>query len=617
MAAVSRYEQLTDNCLLEFQRDDTYVNDGSTGTVSEKIIKWKTFQNEHEILVVPYVDDLESTFKKSLPGFHVNTLLTKKDDTVYEERYFSFGSFNTLTNDDTINRIPKNKYIQNTFTSKCKLVNNRFHFRSGYTVPKEGLFIKYYVGKIVFFNAFITQENFKRLVRFNERPLVVGTKVYDRYIDIRTLDLGSLYSTNDELSAFLAIGNNPIFNIEVSDAEEYYTTETQMYEFELRNYKSRHSIPYNSIFDKFNVVIFENKSDNYIEYYPVWGDFENIKKSISGKAVLEERLPDVLSTDIIARLSNGEISAFYGPDYHEKDPDFDDQYQGMLRWCTVHELILTEVIEPIDSNTLTLNTDKIFNTRKTEFIETYDNKTTGYNFKYKFRPIIENPGPGQIITRLLITYNCKLWNKQDNTQIVRSTSLVINNPVERYGSKSFKLEPLSLNKFIIFNKKEDKDGQIVVKDNREPVIKYEKIFVDSQNIQCNINGIENEQGILTSKNIFAAGPNLNLYQTSHFYKFRFVNNYSNKTGEYGLKALDLSGPYKYVLRVYDNINSPLDINVDYSTENVNPVLGELQFCITEDIINRIKKSDKPQWSILCITDSGIESTLATGAILYR
>lgn len=617
--ATSRFEQLNDNCLYEFIQDD--INSETKGQINAYIIQRKVKDSnvidinnlEEKLLLFESTNTATTAIfgdPNSLPGLHNSSIFYYPDSEINIDRYLTLDNSEVPTNKETVEAVTKRFNLDFTEVKlNCNTVLNRLHFRSGYRVPEDGVSIKASIetstDKFVFFNLLLTRNVSSGLFKFHKRPLIIGTQVFDRYIDIRTPNLLSLNLNDDDnskpvLGHLLALKKNPIFTIEVGYPDEYTIKKEvdsgKTFIYNLRPNQVAHKIPYQSEFDKFNVVIYKDPRNDAIVYYPTWG-----------YAKTSDGIPDVLSTDIIGKLNDGEINPYYSPEYHEKSQDSNPH---LLKWCTIHELIVTEYYAKPDGTTESM-------VRKTEFVQTYDNVSQPTTLQYKILPVIDKSLNGNDVNSLGIQYNCRLWNKQDNTQIVRSSSIVINDPLKYYGPNRKKIKANTIDNFIIFNKKEDKINNLVQSGKPEKVIVYEKIFVDSQNIECSIDLSSTTNNSIESRNIFAEGPDLRLYPTSHYYKFRFVNSYEGVSNTTGLKAIDLSGPYQYVLRLYDNFNKPLDIKVDYSSDNANPILGELQFYIPEDIVNIVKVSERHIWSVLSVTGSGIESTLATGEVIFR
>lgn len=268
---------------------------------------------------------------------------------------------------------------------------------------------------------------------------------------------------------------------------------------------------------------------------------------------------------------------------------------GARRWITEHELYTTEVYRQEDGRI------REYTTRQTH-TEYYDFQITdeqGYDpeqLKYSIRPIVGQKNNGVLLT-LDVVYICKLFNRQTKAQIIRSSSMSIPNPDLKYGIETQRLNVSNMNRYIIFNKYEKSNDKPITIPGKTRVV-YEKIFYTDTDILISSNEGERSKT-----------PALRMYDTEHFYKFS-VYQYNKKKE---LTRMDISGPFEYVLILRTDRNADIEIKPTNS-QNMNTVLGELEFRITDNVAYQILGTDNPRYIIKIKTASGASSVICEGKI---
>ena len=151
--------------------------------------------------------------------------------------------------------------------------------------------------------------------------------------------------------------------------------------------------------------------------------------------------------------------------------------------------------------------------------------------------------------------------------------------MDRYRHLSSRPLNLHIDKLnlVYENGKGEGVAQLENSHNKETKTVLEKVFYDTKDIKVNVHG----EGIYTTQ----GSTLLKLHKSPSLYVFRL---YDEKRKE----RLDLTTLNGLVyLRVFDEKGQPIDIEPTYS-KNMNPVLGELEFYINEQLTALLKLSSR-------------------------
>ena len=208
---------------------------------------------------------------------------------------------------------------------------------------------------------------------------------------------------------------------------------------------------------------------------------------------------------------------------------------------------------------------------------------------FKYMPIIDNYDyvssnfdGGYIV----FEYTAKLINNYDGTQIVRKGALTTYN-IKRYIDNIRKYDK-NISTYKVYNKVVNNEINL---ENRQGVIKnkYIKIFYNASNI--NIDDINSN----------------NFTQNIKKFGDRILFNISSNTKN-GNELLSLSDMGSYVL-VYEDVNgNNVEIPTTYS-DNMNLSLGQLEFNISGNHADAMKKSKSQILAVKCKNLDGSSSTI--------
>lgn len=382
----------------------------------------------------------------------------------------------------------------------------------------------------------------------------------------------------------------PDLHVQFSYVDDYFTRDyvsvNNVLEYPTPTIWTDVYFQFDSPSDFFNTYLAEDKDHTCIVYYPVWQD-----------TIEPNPLP--LSLEVMNAIESNQIPLTQNvgnTDVNYGWEEFQQLYgAGARRWITEHELYTTEVYRQEDGRI------REYTTRQTH-TEYYDFQITdeqGYDpeqLKYSIRPIVGQKNNGVLLT-LDVVYICKLFNRQTKAQIIRSSSMSIPNPDLKYGIETQRLNVSNMNRYIIFNKYEKSNDKPITIPGKTRVV-YEKIFYTDTDILISSNEGERSKT-----------PVLRMYDTEHFYKFS-VYQYNKKKE---LTRMDISGPFEYVLILRTDRNADIEIKPTNS-QNMNTVLGELEFRITDNVAYQILGTDNPRYIIKIKTASGASSVICEGKI---
>ena len=603
MAKISKFLQLTEYICLEYITD-VNNNDNKNIETRNGYIVTDLIGNKQYVEVTDSNNNLLNT---NYNLFHYNGI----------EGWF-------VPNKETLAKLKSQRIISdyiklNDYGEGTPFDTIRLHFVTSFIPEEAGLLLNVNAfsdkTEIRFVSLVLNKLAFYDNVKFNSNPMYMNSRTYDRYIEFEIPSLynigliraGSSFDENSESkSIYTEIKAKLLSDIKFEflsliDGDTYHqqfdSNNTPLNLVDVKPVKLlTTTIPMLSNADNFNIIMREHKDKGYIEYYATWGDpYTQI-----------EAKP--LGLETMNKLETGEIPLNFGPKGNKNSGlhDFIETYGSDARkWVVIHELTATEHYGKFG------DTDDIGNlyqfTQKNFFTETYETDPallSPDSFKYKYRPIVGEKMDSEDLKALTLIYTCRLMNRMDGTQIIRTASLGIPNPKPYYGANTHRIDVSGLAKFKVFNKK-----VVNTIDHKEETIgdkpTYVREFYDTNEIQVMVN---DDGDIFKSTT-----TNLNFNRYDHNYKLRFETK-DIKTGN--VKPLDLSGPFKYFMVSRDINNNEIQISPTYSA-NMNLVLGELEFKISEEIASRLFKVPANQrvYGIICINADGSKSAFAEGYII--
>lgn len=439
----------------------------------------------------------------------------------------------------------------------------RLHVSTGYMFDNAyGFFLKVYTKSSdedqqnVQLLSYAYNKTFSKFT-YNMNPIFFSNRMFDKYIEIKipsvkylslntNSPLGSMLKVNNGLNNINIVfndlydGNYTVYDLDSVNSGLYRNDQKVMVdcgEFTVDK-RSATSIPVTATTDNFNIYISENTSGDYIEYYTTW-----------------KGTP--LNSEIVSKF-NTTI-----PLYNVSRTAFNNRYEAANMesnemWCVMHTL---NVYLNCGTNQYLLD-----NISNTQYFNANSNGT-----KFYYRPIPNRINELGIsvtdIDSILIIYNAKLINLVDGTgtQILRTGSIAVK-PDRYLINANNNLNASDIFNYTIYNKIVKTNQQI--QNNAEvSKVKYTKVFYNNSNINLSGN---------TGSYTLALG------NSPKNYKFTFTQDGINNTTDY----LNFSNSY-YKLYSRDVDGNDIYIDATYS-DNMNPVLGELEFYIPISVIKKLK-----------------------------
>jgi len=526
---------------------------------------------------------LEYEFNKS----EEHTELTSKNiksyiaNTIFNDKqYFNMYSQGYLNNDLHLNSLPvlenKSQWFINPddtteywdFFQSYSLINQssypfdtiKIHVESGYNFDDISGFLLQVKAEDVSSNL-VTLSNFTWInqvqgtdvLKFSNNNLFLAGKYYDKYIELKVPSVqklgGSSLAPIEQALMIKPLSDIFLeFNIIPEIDDTKYIIQNRI---ELQ-------LPVSSNADNFNAFISESTEGDYIEFYATWKD------SIIG--------------NYIGDIESGRIKLFTSSDPNDNYDNFVDLYGNTNKWIVMHEIYLYEHIP--GSSILTQ-----------QYVFSQDDNFNTANY---FRPIIRY---ADVASSYTIDYVCRLTNRMDGTQIIRKASFASVDP-KKYGKKLQSLNVDNMASYKIFNRI-DGDTAPRIMYNEDAKVQYVKVFYDTTNIYLNMNNEVMPQG---------TGA-LYLKQSDGFYKFSFKKVNENNNEEF--VNVDLSGAYQYSFTVKLDNGTKIEINPSFS-ENMNLVIGEIEFKITEEQSEMLRNQSTNIYSIVIKNTNGTTYTLYQG-----
>ena len=442
-------------------------------------------------------------------------------------------------------------------------------------------------------NLFLNKSSLYKLIQFLSSPIIFGNNIYDRYIDINLASLYQLVHTDIEienadyenLNDILKVGNNSTITLNFAYVDsESYQTKTIDYDvtelikngdvttdktncFFTRSSSIKGNIPAENISsDNLGLYIAESPEYPYFEFYATWKDMP-------------------LSFDIVQKF-NREIKLYDPKTITHKELDdyvVSDSYKAevnLKKWIVMHEINATLY------NGETVVREETYNMSQV-FVVNYNEIT-----KFYYRPVIFDESLANTVDNIKLDYTMRLINVEDRVQFVKKGTLATTN-INKFYAKGNKIDASDITPYKIYNKivesKQEYSGGGIV----SPKTKYVKVFYNSTDI------------VLDSDGNNVTDYTLKLSNVPKTYKFNFKTLKSNGKYDY----MDLTDGY-YKLYTKDAAGNDIVIEPSYST-NMNLLLGEIEFNISSDVLNRLAQVDEydRKMSIVAVSDNNIMSSM--------
>ena len=632
MAVQSKYYQVTNQILLEYKTDQYVITRNSTGSNINYIMYEGVDGNQYCLL-----------------NNNIQSALYQKNDK-FTQHYGGIGSSIDVANNTINTPYGHNIYLENSDFQIGTLIMDsdkneeredqiycdtiRLYILTGYVMNNIGGYSIKVRGKVIkvsgkndagddivkrvddyiyLLNWYMPKEELKNHIHWLENPLYLNSKFYDRYIEIkfpsaqdiainkRNIDYVYKYIDDNEEIYYLRGSIDRYSNVIVEFATvqqdniilEDKSNSLGPSEFILDADKEMSIYP-ESNSNNIGVKLYEDVATHSIIYYPTFGDGNNIEP---------------INLDIMGKIDTGEIPLINYSEYDSANANMDDfiQMYGKdytkitCKWIVINELSVTYIYDKIyhldDSNTSYESyTDFFTNTIDYSFKNTND----GAFYISKFVPYIKERLNANCKS-IVVQYNCHLYNRMNNTDIVRSASMTIKNP---YKYVLTQIDTSNIINYKIVNKieKQEMNVNMVAKQSQSPQIIREFYNVTELVVSNGTNNIY-RQGQMTLR--------LNRTGSNYMIKLFQLNSDNTRT------PYDLSGPYTYKM-VFPGLNHNI-ISVTPSFDNINTNLinGSLSFYISGDKATQIMSIPASErYFAIIIDNNGVaeNSTLYEGKV---
>lgn len=632
MSKISKYLQINEKLLLEYTYDinaiaknkncDAYI-------LKDKIGKLMYFEN-------PTPKNITTDFKK---GFMFNSFpLTNIEDSWSYPGYLRNPSSEDAIISDPTTKLKDfsliNDVVAHSTTIDIPYETVRVYIMSGYTFNDCLGFIlsirtnqsadseyKSSENEVILQNFTFHKGMMSTCVKFANKPFYQQSRFYDRYIEITFPS--AWYMANHKSS----VQNNKethnffdILNIESGKLVEFNFATIEDNQFEARAYDDEDyqdfykesaydftdRILYNqgsfgisgfttaqvaltSNSDNFNLRLWEDTDNNCLRYYPIWGD------------VIDD---NPITRRIMNSIENGSIPMSLNGFLDENDSDLEDfeaiYGEEARKWIIVNQIELDYHYQPMISSVARYDNEIVISKKfnYTEDFEFDDDNYTSIDDIYKFlyRPVIQPLNNGYVCNYIAVTYTGRLVNRLNGSEIIRVATLDINDAESKFGINAQKIDVSNIYTWKLFNKIQSDNITVQGQSTGTNRTKYVTRFVQNNNFtMVDENGNSNTDGKFV----------IRLYDTEHLYKMTLFTDV-NMTTPYQLGEANVN----YLMRItYGPDNTPLYLKPTYSID-MNSVIGELEFKITEELSNKILQGDK-KWHIVAKTETGV-STLFAG-----
>ena len=602
MAVQSKYFQLTGQILLEYKTDQYVILRNNKDDNNTSYIMYKGIDGNQYCLLNENIKHAEyqnsDIFTQFYGGKNATIEITEKpilpESPYGQDMYIKNTEFQIGT---IVKSIKENNNEEREDQLYCDTI--RLYLLTGYVMNNIGGYSVKVKGKVIkvagennqgdtyikriddyiyLLNWYMPKEELKDNIKWLENPLYLNSKFYDRYVEIKLpsaqdiainkKDIDYIYEDYDE-------DNNKIYLRGTIDRYsniiiEFATVQQSNIELEdihnsngpssfiLDNIKQMSIYP-ESNSNNIGVKLYEDVTTHSIIYYPTYGDGFYIEP---------------INIEIMSKINDGEIPLINYSEYDSANDGMDDFIEtygeNVFKWIVINELAVT------------YNYDRIYhldnsNNGEDTGIESYTDYYTntidytgkslndGEFYITKFVPYIKER-LNMNCKSIVIQYNCHVYNRMNNTDIVRSASMVIKNPY-KYILRN--INTTNVINYKIVNKIE-KQNMIVsnqaIQTSKPKIIRE---FYDVTELVAN-DGSENiySQGKLTLK--------LNHSGSNYLIKLYTLNQDNTRV------PYDLTGPWKYKLVFPSITGGTIDIFANIDNDKTNYGNGSLSFYISKD-----------------------------------
>lgn len=418
-------------------------------------------------------------------------------------------------------------------------------------------------------SIFYNKSNIYKYLQYMASPIIFGNAIYNKFVEIK---LPCLY----DLTFGRSVSQDPdsiynVFNIKQGttvkigfsyiDSDDYETKLTEIDNSDISRssasaennictyYKSRSvngTIPVGKTSsDNLGIYIAEDPDYPFIEFCATWKNMP-INREILYNFNRSIPLYDQKS------ISTGQTAYEVDKDYEAGLPDG--------QWMIVHQITATFYREDPEDELVTAKTetytmDQDFSTDQTVF---------------KYRPTLFDEDSLEGIVMVSFEYIIRLINTIDGVQFTKRGTLS-STDINKYYAGGVNLDLSQFRPYKVYNKISETSQTVSQGSVSNIRTKYVKVFYDVTSIILDEDGTpygNREYTLLVSR-------------SPKTYKFVFKQEDYNGN----LKYMDLTDTY-FKLYCKNSAGSDIIVEPTYS-DNMNQVLGELEFNLTTAVINKL------------------------------
>lgn len=455
---------------------------------------------------------------------------------------------------------------------KCGWDTVKIYFTSGYDFTDlYSLLFRLYVnrtdgGCLDLCDISILKANAYKMVDYLTDPVIFGNFIYDKYVEIRVPAFMDIINDMEHKSLFMVDPASPIKLMVASvEGENDITIKSAKYlpgdTFRTEEYLRDVLCEFTRTSSVKGVIPTERlNSDNigvymspcpdrpYIEYYGTWkGD------------ALDFRTVYLFNKDIA--LYDRSLVKKTTVQYEATD----EVGYDLTQWIAVHEIRCTLYTggEGTDDPIVLANDSY-------SMTQTFASPNDRNVFYY--RPcIFDDFNTTQLSSCVLsIDYDMRLINVRDGVQFLKHGALTITgNELSRFCANTTDLGFAETMPYKIYNRISENKQNIISQKGGVSKVKYIRTYYNSTDVRMSAGGEQEE----TTNLVMSTAPK----------NYKFVFKMKNKENKYDF--MDLSDSY---YKLYVRMPNGKDIVVEPTySDNMNMLLGELEFAIGGGILNRL------------------------------
>ena len=385
---------------------------------------------------------------------------------------------------------------------------------------------------------------FDNYVEFNSDRLLVGQKLYTRYIEFWMPSIKNLY---DEW--VLNKNDTDLFANQITD---------------------NNGIPFNANIE-FKLHTLDNVEEKNGQTYL------NVESTNTATIPYEDPYANLSAK--IEEADDGDYFLLYGAQSGESFENFINRQEN----------------EP-DTDINVIHEIKVFEQIGTTWVETTDItniQTQDFNDPFFFRPVIKN---AHVAISFRIDYTLRIINTIDNSQIIRNSTLTKHN-VKTYGKKLQRIDvdnDLRVNQIINqLPNLESETGilDLISQGQAETVTQIEPIFFDRYHVVSQFSNQQPGTQIQFDSSrqpIYRQGEvNVGIPETGSTLLFRISEIQTTENGELNIQPVDLSEINRLFIHFEgQNINQTLTIE-NFDSLDIQPENGEVAFIVTAERAQQI------------------------------